>query len=118
MRWLLTHQRPDGGWGESFEGMLDGSDVPLPEGEPSLVVQTAWALLALMELAPGERAAIDRGVAYLVERQRDGTWPRERATGCFFNTAVLDYDLYRHTFPTWALARYLSRFGSRQNAAG
>ncbi len=118
VRWLLTHQRPDGGWGESFEGMLDGSDVPLPEGEPSLVVQTAWALLTLMELAPGERDAIDRGVAYLTERQRDGTWPRERATGCFFNTAVLDYDLYRHTFPTWALARYLSRFGSQPTGAG
>ena len=31
------------------------------------------------------------------------------ATGVFFNTAVLDYRLYRQIFPAWALARWLGR---------
>ncbi|HEY8375772.1 MAG TPA: prenyltransferase/squalene oxidase repeat-containing protein, partial [Nannocystis sp.] len=109
--WLLRHQRPDGGWGESFEGLLDGRDVPIPAGEPSLVVQTAWAVLTLMASETDEEApAIARAIAYLRARQADhGGWPRERASGVFFNTAVLDYDLYKHVFPAWALARYLAR---------
>src|SRR5690606_21769299 len=111
--WLLDQQRPDGGWGESWDGMREERAIPLPDGEPSVVVQTAWALLTLLEAAPEERAAIDRGIAYLAQTQGpDGGWPRERASGCFFNTAVLDYDLYRDIFPAWALARYHRVFAS------
>jgi lanosterol synthase len=114
VRWLVSRQRPDGGWGESWEGMLDDSEVPLADDDPSLVVQTAWALLTLLEAAPEERETIDRGVAFLAGRQtKEGSWPQERATGCFFNTAVLDYAMYRNIFPTWALARYLSLPPSR-----
>ncbi|MEZ4453482.1 MAG: prenyltransferase/squalene oxidase repeat-containing protein [Nannocystaceae bacterium] len=116
VRWLCGAQRADGGWGESFRGNLDGRDIPLDEREPSLVVQTAWALLALLEAAPDDhaeaRAAIARGVDYLCSRHPgEGGYPRERASGVFFNTAVLDYDLYRQTFPAWALARFLAERG-------
>jgi squalene/oxidosqualene cyclase-like protein len=108
--WLVQAQRPDGGWGEGHEGLLSGKPTPLPEAEPSLVAQTAWALLTLLEVAPHERHAIDRGIAFLLARQAPhGGWPPEQATGVFFNTAVLDYRLYRQVFPTWALARYLGR---------
>lgn len=107
-RWLVANQRPDGGWGESHEGLLTESAVPLPDDEPSLVAQTAWALLTLLEVAPHEEESIERGIAFLLSRlQPDGSWPSERATGVFFNTAVLEYRLYRHVFPAWALARYL-----------
>jgi squalene/oxidosqualene cyclase-like protein len=111
-RWLVQAQRADGGWGESHEGLLTGTPTPLPTHEPSLATQTAWALLALLEVAPHERSVIDRGVEFLLSRQEaHGGWRPERATGVFFNTAVLDYRLYRHVFPTWALARYLATFG-------
>ena len=104
---LVAMQRSDGGWGEDWRGMVEETAVPLPEGEDSLVVQTAWAVLTLLEVAPHETEAIDRGVQYLLARQDpDGAWPTERATGVFFNTAVLDYRLYRQIFPAWALARW------------
>jgi len=78
---------------------------------PSTVTQTAWAVLTLLEAAPHERDSIDRGIALLTSRQlADGRWPDELATGVFFNTAVLDYVLYRQIFPTWALARYLHTY--------
>jgi len=94
--------------------MLEERPVMLPEHEPSLVVQTAWAVLTLLEAAPHEHDAIDRGMQLILDRQGDpggdeGAWPRELATGVFFNTAVLDYVLYRQVFPTWALARWLKQ---------
>jgi lanosterol synthase len=50
--------------------------------------------------------AVQRGAAWLARRPRaDGSWPREAVNGVFFGTAMLDYDLYRTYFPTWALAR-------------
>ena len=70
-------------------------------------------LLALLATRPADTRtlrAIDRGVALLVARQGPGgAWPAERASGVFFNTAVLDYRLYRQIFPAWALARFLGR---------
>ncbi len=112
LEWLLAAQRPDGGWAESFEGNLHDRDIQLPPGEPSSVTQTAWAALTLMALRPRDvrtLRAIDRAVEYIVGRQVDDAWPQEPATGVFFNTAVLDYKLYRQIFPAWALARYVGR---------
>ena len=87
--------------------MIEDRELDLPTGEKSTAVQTAWALLTLLEAAPHEHRAIERGIAFLIEQQgEDGSWPRELASGCFFNTAVLDYDLYRQVFPAWALARW------------
>ncbi|MBL4689779.1 MAG: hypothetical protein JKY37_34645 [Nannocystaceae bacterium] len=108
---LVGMQRRDGGWGEDWRGMVDETAVPLPKEARSLVVQTAWALLTLMEVAPHERLTIDRGIRFLVARQStSGAWPSEPATGVFFNTAMLEYRLYRQIFPAWALARWQAKY--------
>jgi squalene/oxidosqualene cyclase-like protein len=109
VRFLLERQRHDGGWGERYEGVLEGRERPLDANEPSRVVQTAWAVLTLEQAAPERgREAIDRGVRLLLDRQQDdGGWAHDASVGVFFNTAVLDYRLYKLVFPSWALARWL-----------
>ncbi len=108
--WLLEQQNPDGGWGERYEGRGDRF-VP----HRSQVVQTAWALMTLLEAQDPAWEAIDRGARFLAARQRpNGEWPKEDPVGIFFHTALLDYVLYRSYFPVWALAAYETRRKSRE----
>jgi lanosterol synthase len=44
----------------------------------------------------------------LQRQQTGGGWPQQAASGIFFQTAVLDYRLYKDIFPTWALALFAS----------
>ena len=101
--WLRSVQNEDGGWGEHFSGCLSGRYVPHPE---SLVITTAWALLALLRAEAEPSPATRRGLDWLAGRQlADGDWPRDSVNGVFFGTAMLDYRLYNTYFPAWALAR-------------
>ncbi|WP_026400581.1 squalene--hopene cyclase [Actinomadura rifamycini] len=105
VRWLERHQRADGGWGEDLRSYDDPGWIGRGASTPS---QTAWALLAL--LAAGERgAAVDRGVRWLVDRQRpDGTWDEDHFTGTGFpGDFYINYHLYRLVFPVSALGRYV-----------
>ena len=99
-----------GGWGESFESFP--AKRYIAHHEPQCV-QTAWALITLLRAdygGPGVADAIERGVELLLERQQaDGNWPNESGPGIFFDTAVLEYDLYRSYFPLWALGLYRAR---------
>ena len=53
-----------------------------------------------------QHPAAGRGLAYLCERQRgDGTWDEPECTGTGFpRDFYINYHLYRHLFPTMALA--------------
>ena len=106
-RWLLDRQRADGGWGEHHSGCLSGRYVPHGESQ---VIQTAWALIALLEAGESNWAAISRGAQFLVDAQEpNGAWPRQDMAGVFFRTALLDYVLYRQYFPLHALGLYENR---------
>ncbi|CAN0024404.1 unnamed protein product [Heterosigma akashiwo] len=112
---LLSKQRPNGGWGESYLSCVDkayseGGCLPGLGDGGSGVVQTAWALLGLMEGAPHDpkvRTAVNRGVAYLMQKQlADGDWEQEGLTGVFNRNCGITYTAYRNVFPIWALGRY------------
>jgi squalene cyclase len=110
-QWLRSVQHPDGGWGEDFSGCLSGEYVDHPI---SLVISTAWAVLALLDTEEQPSDATRRGVAWLAAHQEgDGDWPRDGVNGVFFGTAMLDYRLYNTSFPTLALARFEARAHDR-----
>ncbi len=100
--WLLEHQNGDGGWGESCYSYEDSSFAGIGQSTPS---QTAWAVLALQVAGLGQHAACLRGLTYLRETQVDGTWEEREYTGTGFpRDFYINYHLYRHVFPTMALA--------------
>ena len=114
-RWLLERQREDGGWGEHHSGCLSGRYVAHDESQ---VIQTAWALIALLEAGEPDWAAISQGARFLLDSQdADGTWPKQDMAGVFFRTALLDYVLYRQYFPLHALGLYERRRRERLGLA-
>ncbi|MFF4158760.1 squalene--hopene cyclase [Streptomyces sp. NPDC001678] len=104
--WLGEVQNPDGGWGEDLRSYRDPDWIGRGASTAS---QTAWALMAL--LAAGERdgEAVERGVTWLTDTQReDGSWDEPHFTGTGFPWDFsINYHLYRQVFPLTALGRYL-----------
>ncbi len=101
--WLLSKQKPDGGWGEHWTSCRLDRYVEHPESQATM---TAWALLALLRSVGPEHPAVRKGVAFLGSLQgTDGAWPGQSQAGVFFAVALVDYRLYKDVFPTWALAR-------------
>jgi squalene-hopene/tetraprenyl-beta-curcumene cyclase len=106
VEWLESVQRPDGGWGETNFSYF----APSMAGQhhTSTAFQTAWAVLALMAAGDGASEAVERGIGYLMRRQRsDGTWHDEDFTAPGFpRVFYLKYHGYTTYFPLWALAEY------------
>ncbi len=114
-RWLLERQREDGGWGEHHSGCLTGRYVAHGESQ---VIQSAWALIALLEAGDSDWAAMSRGARFLLDTQdAEAGWPKQDMAGVFFRTALLDYVLYRQYFPLHALGLYERRRRDRLNLA-
>ena len=110
-RWLLDRQLGDGGWGEHHSGCLSGRYVAHGESQ---IIQTAWAMIALLEAGDSNWNAISKGARFLLGAQNaDGSWPRQDMAGVFFRTALLDYVLYRQYFPLHALGLYERRRRAR-----
>src|SRR5262245_42368061 len=102
--WLKMHQQEGGGWGESA-GSYDDPRLR-GKGTPT-ASQTAWAVLGLCAAGEVESAAMDSGVKFLLDTQRDdGGWDEEEFTGTGFpRVFYLRYHLYCIYFPLMALSR-------------
>jgi squalene-hopene/tetraprenyl-beta-curcumene cyclase len=101
-QWLVSKQNADGGWGETCHSYVDPSFAGVGTSTPS---QTAWAVLGLQSAGFGEHPACRRGINFLYERQTNGTWNESEHTGTGFpGDFYINYHLYRHIFPTMALA--------------
>lgn len=104
---LLSHQRSDGGWGESYLSCV----LKTYTETESTAFQTAWALLALVNAQCDDVPAVERAVRFLLRRQRaNGDWPQESVAGIFNRTCGISYSNYRNIFPIWALGAYATRY--------
>ncbi|KAM3065668.1 Lanosterol synthase (Oxidosqualene--lanosterol cyclase) [Clarireedia jacksonii] len=86
---LADKQMDDGGWGESQ------------------VVNTAWAVLALMSARYPRKRVVERGLELIRSRQQpNGEWLQEAIEGVFNRTCMIGYPNYKFVFPIRALGRY------------
>jgi lanosterol synthase len=116
---LLKKQRADGGWGESYKSCELGAWV---EHENTQVVQTCWAVMALMYAKYPYPEPIERGVQLVMSRQQvNGSWPQEAIEGVFNKNCAIAYPLFKFAFPIWMLGkahRYLAELKSCSNTSG
>jgi squalene-hopene/tetraprenyl-beta-curcumene cyclase len=113
VQWMISKQNADGGWGESCHSYVDESFAGVGTSTAS---QTAWAVMTLQWAGMGNHPAAQRGLEFLRTRQRaDGTWDEPYFTGTGFpRDFYLNYHMYRHLFPTMALAMAQAGEGHQQ----
>ena len=109
IEWLVSKQNEDGGFGET---VISYNNPEKYNGwGKSTVSQTAWGLLALLEVKQlyNVDSAIERAVNYLMQSFKE-------QGNIFFDTSVvgtghrgllyLQYPSYAFSFPLLALSRY------------
>eukprot|EP00871_Galdieria_phlegrea_P002196 jgi/Galph1/2978/GphlegSOOS_G1595.1 len=119
-KFLCSKQKQDGSWGETYRSCTDKQWMEAEQGQ---LVQTAWAVIALIKAISSSTQddsssqnyseiyrAIDKGIHFLLEKQNEnGDWPQQRISGVFNRNCMISYSNYRNVFPLWAIALYRSR---------
>lgn len=120
---LCCKQKSDGSWGESYRSCTEKVWMETEQGQ---VVQTAWAVIALMKAIGTSHSmwqsdfhvshqvihsSIRKGIEFLLTSQlENGDWPQQKISGVFNRNCMISYSNYRNIFPLWAIALYRSRF--------
>lgn len=77
----------------------------------SLVVQTAWAVIGLMEADYPHVEPIRKGIKLIMERQKDsGEWDQESIEGVFNKSCMISYPNYKFHFPIKALGMFAKKY--------
>lgn len=74
-------------------------------------MQTAWALIALMEADFPLVDPIKKGIKLIMERQQEnGEWMQEAIEGVFNKSCMISYPNYKFTFTIKALGMFAHKF--------
>jgi lanosterol synthase len=77
----------------------------------SLVVQTAWALIGLMEADYPDVEPIKKGIQLIMDRQQpNGEWLQEAMEGVFNKSCVIAYPNYKYVFTVKALGMFATKY--------
>ncbi|GAW18291.1 hypothetical protein ANO14919_077660 [Xylariales sp. No.14919] len=106
---LISRQREDGGWSESYRSCE--KMVYTEHATGSQVVMTAWALIALMHADYPDIEPIKRGIRLIMERQQpNGEWKQEAIEGVFNKSCMISYPNYKFTFTMKALGMFATKY--------
>ncbi len=108
IKWLLSIQNKDGGWGESCLSDVYKKFVPLHVSTPS---QTAWALDTLISVYDQPNFAINNGIERLIDSIYQDNWMTEYPTGAALPGGFyIHYHSYRYIWPLLTLSKYRNKY--------
>lgn len=77
----------------------------------SLVVQTSWALIGLIEADYPDMEPLKKGIKLIMERQQEnGEWLQEAIEGVFNKSCMISYPNYKFTFTIKALGLFAKKY--------
>lgn len=108
VKWLLSIQNKDGGWGESCASDIKKRYIPLHESTPS---QTAWALDALISVAETPTPKIEQGIQALLSLMEADDWRSTYPTGAGIPGGYyIHYHSYKYIWPLQAFSHYKNKY--------
>lgn len=106
--WLERVQNEDGGWGESCQSDVHRTYCPLTH---STLVQTAWAVDALIALCPHPTPSIKRGLTFLLMRTHLPQTAKNYPSGAGLpGQFYIYYHSYPIIWPLLALCHYKENY--------